>query len=80
MLHVTRQSISHFDSLMHSSALGAYGLLTPECMEAIAVPTLVGANKINATLQHQVPETFSRWEAALERVKTQWKSEFLAEL
>eukprot|EP00971_Amphidinium_carterae_P320433 6369373-Amphidinium_carterae.1 len=64
---------------MHSSGIGEYGVLTAECMEAIAVPTMVGANKINATLKQQTPEVYSCWESALTRVKSQWKAEFMAE-
>eukprot|EP00971_Amphidinium_carterae_P217817 4323881-Amphidinium_carterae.1 len=71
-LEVTRQSISHFDCIMHCSALGAFEMMTPEIVEAMAVPALAGASKINSTLSHQVPETFERWQATLNRIKDQW--------
>eukprot|EP00971_Amphidinium_carterae_P215762 4283031-Amphidinium_carterae.1 len=45
-LDLTRQSISHFECVLHSSSLGAYELLTPECVAALAMPELAGATKI----------------------------------
>eukprot|EP00971_Amphidinium_carterae_P241859 4802236-Amphidinium_carterae.1 len=55
-------------------------MMTPECVEAMATPEMAGSSKINSTLAHQTPETSQRWHTTLNRIKAQWRTEFMAEM
>eukprot|EP00971_Amphidinium_carterae_P223845 4441388-Amphidinium_carterae.2 len=62
-LRLTRLTISHFECMMHAGAITEYGLLTPESLLGLSVPTLPGANKIVAT---NIVDTVSRGVSQLE--------------
>eukprot|EP00971_Amphidinium_carterae_P007318 144993-Amphidinium_carterae.1 len=77
---LTRCSISHYECLLHSSALSEYSMLTPEGVMSLAMPHLPGACKVSATLGHQSPETAQLWEDSLSQIKSAWKAAWEAEM
>eukprot|EP00971_Amphidinium_carterae_P088757 1756471-Amphidinium_carterae.1 len=71
---LTRQSVSHFESILEVNRLCFTNLVTPEILIALATPTPY-SSKVRCTLATQVPELYERVVSLIDTIKQQGAQE-----
>eukprot|EP00971_Amphidinium_carterae_P197357 3917392-Amphidinium_carterae.1 len=74
----TRQSMSHFESILEVNRLCMTNLVTPEILIALATPTPY-SSKVRCTLATQVPELYERVTSLVDTIKQQGAQEEASE-
>eukprot|EP00971_Amphidinium_carterae_P070241 1389715-Amphidinium_carterae.1 len=73
---LTRRSISQFEAFTECDQIEAHKMATMETIRGLFLPHLPGANKIHATMDHQINEDYLTWMALVSEVKATWRAEW----
>eukprot|EP00971_Amphidinium_carterae_P113969 2258262-Amphidinium_carterae.1 len=73
---LTRRSISQFEAFSECDQMEAHKMVTMETIRGLFLPHLPGANKIHATMNHQINGEYLSWMALVSEVKATWRAEW----